>query len=252
VDAVWTADGTDGPRESVLPNGAIELIFDFGQPQYVVNRQTGERTCFRRSWLAGMQHAPLFIEPHTDTKLLGIRFRPGGLQPFVRFAVSELTDRVEECDLLFGNEFELLRERLATTAPAAERLGLIEAALFRRMRETRHQDLIDFAWQEIVDSGGGRRIRAISRSASVSERHLIARFRESVGVSPKFLARVVRFQRALGLVRDRASVTWSTVAAEAGFFDESHMIREFQLLANATPSTYLRARDVNENHMVIA
>ncbi len=251
VDAIWTVDGSDGPRESVLPNGAIELIFNFGQPHYVVDRLTGERNCFRRAWLAGMQHAPLFIEPHSDTKLLGIRFRPGGLQPFVRFAVSEVTDRVEECDLVFGSEFELLRECLAGAASPADRMLLIETVLLRRVREPRHRNLIDFAMQEIAGSGGCRRIGAISRSAGVSERHLISRFRESVGASPKFLARIVRFQRVLALVRDHMRVSRSAIAAEAGFFDESHMIREFQLLAGATPSAYLRARDANENHMVL-
>jgi AraC-like DNA-binding protein len=60
-----------------------------------------------------------------------------------------------------------------------------------------------------------------------------------VGVSPKQFARIVRFQRALRVAKHGAS--WSTVATEAGYYDQAHLIAEFRELAGTTPAAFLRA-----------
>jgi AraC-like DNA-binding protein len=224
----------------VLPNGAIELIFNFGQPHWVVDGQ--RRTIYRSAWVAGMQQRPIDIEPVRDTRLIGVRFRPGGLQPFVRFDVAELTDRVVDCDLLFGRELDHLRER--------PDIASIEAALLRRLHP-RPDPLVAHALHAIARTKGCLRVGSLARATGVSERHLIVRFERAVGVAPKFLARVTRLQNVIGQLRGRSEVRWSDVAANAGFFDQSHLIREFRLLAGTSPSSYLRKRDANENHLVV-
>jgi AraC-like DNA-binding protein len=252
VEVIWLVDASGGPREKVLPNGAVELILNLGQPHYVVDGD--RRVMYRNAWIAGVQQQPILIEPVLDTKLIGVRFRPGGLQPFVRFNVSELTDRVVDCDLLFGREFDECVaagfSRPSSSGRPKPAPTLIEELLLRRLRP-RPDPLVAYALDAIARTKGRLRVGTLAREAGVSERHLADRFERAVGVAPKFLARVARLQNVIGLVRGRTDIHWGRVAADAGYYDQSHLIREFRLLAGTTPSSYLRQRDANENHLIV-
>jgi len=89
----------------------------------------------------------------------------------------------------------------------------------------------------VTTSHGQLDLKELSRDLGVSREHLIRRFREQVGLTPKAYANVVRFNRALQLARRRRSL-WSNIAADCGYFDQSHLIRDFQRYAGRAPSSY--------------
>jgi len=82
----------------------------------------------------------------------------------------------------------------------------------------------------------------------VTRQHLSAQFREQVGLSPKLFARIARFRKAITAAsRHRAApspaaVDWADLAATCGYFDQSHLIRDFQHFAGAAPDTWLNSR----------
>jgi AraC-like DNA-binding protein len=85
-----------------------------------------------------------------------------------------------------------------------------------------------------------RRLRRASVSAvavdlGVSERHLRRVFRDAIGMSPKTFARLARFRRALGAARRDGHESWASIAAEAGYYDQAHLIAEFRVIAGVTP-----------------
>jgi AraC-like DNA-binding protein len=93
---------------------------------------------------------------------------------------------------------------------------------------------------------GGVGIGQVAAALGVGQRRLERAFDRSVGLSPKALARVLRFRRALGdLGRPhdaRSAPLWASLALGAGYADQSHFIREFKALAGLTPSRYLAER----------
>jgi AraC-like DNA-binding protein len=62
--------------------------------------------------------------------------------------------------------------------------------------------------------------------------------RDACGVTPKRLASVLRFERAVRLARSRTSRSWSQIAAECGYADHAHLTREFQRFAGESPSAW--------------
>jgi AraC-like DNA-binding protein len=110
------------------------------------------------------------------------------------------------------------------------------------------------SWRRLVASGGAQPIGRITKDVGWSHKHLITRFRQQVGLTPK-TARLIRFDRARSLAGTRAQ-GWDRTAADAGYADQSHLIRDFTVFSGsrrpgwlipfktrAQPSPSVRARD---------
>jgi AraC-like DNA-binding protein len=115
-----------------------------------------------------------------------------------------------------------------------------------------------------VATDGRIALGSLASEMDCSHRTLIARFRTCVGFPPKTIARLLRFNRAVrslaGLSRTRANepvskpfvevtqaedrlvgaIQWSDLAADCGYFDQAHFIREFREFAGSTPAAFLR------------
>ena len=92
--------------------------------------------------------------------------------------------------------------------------------------------------QQLRSSHGSARIDDLVKRTGFSHRHLAARFREQVGMTPKAFARVLRFDHSVTLLRrDRPSLA-ASVAAAAGYYDQSHLNRDFRAMAASSPRAF--------------
>jgi transcriptional regulator GlxA family with amidase domain len=115
------------------------------------------------------------------------------------------------------------------------RLQRIEQLLMARLRKSA---VIDFgiARAAAACDAENRSVRALAKVACLSTRQLERRFERTVGVSPKQYARIRRFHRASqAALQLETSPRWGELAAECGYFDQSHMNRDFQQFAELTP-----------------
>jgi methylphosphotriester-DNA--protein-cysteine methyltransferase len=67
---------------------------------------------------------------------------------------------------------------------------------------------------------------------------MIARFDCRVGLTPKFTSRILRFRKSLAAIHGGSEPEWSGFAADHGYYDQAHLIHEFQEFASMTPSQY--------------
>jgi methylphosphotriester-DNA--protein-cysteine methyltransferase len=112
---------------------------------------------------------------------------------------------------------------------------LVGALLKRATRArptTKVRQLVAFAARESETSN----VRRISSDAGVSTRQLQMVFREHVGLTPKQLLRVTRFQRALRIARTEPRLSWGRIAHLAGFYDQAHLIRDSKMIAGCPPN----------------
>ncbi len=99
---------------------------------------------------------------------------------------------------------------------------------------------LGWAWDVLEQTHGQVTIAALARTVGWSERHFTKRFRAFFGARPKAAARRLRFAHAFNLVASRPRSDLAAIAAEAGFSDQSHMTREFEVFAGVAPGV-LRA-----------
>jgi AraC-like DNA-binding protein len=226
------------PPEKVLPDGCLELVlhlrdrFWAGAAASALERQPA-------ALLVGQLTRCLFLRPGAVVESMGIRFRPGGALPFLGARVHELTGRVVALGDLWGGAAAELEERVALARGRDAQAASAERWLLRRLRRAPARDRRVYASvQAIVARRGAVTVRELADTAGLSARQLERRFRMAVGVPPKALARVLRFQAVLQAVGAGAA-DWAGVALDHGYFDQPHLIRDFQELAGDTPGRLL-------------
>lgn len=122
---------------------------------------------------------------------------------------------------------------------------MIDAAIRARLADAAPVDAgVEWSLRRITDSGGTAAISGLAGELGWSHRRLIARYRDAVGLPPKLVARIVRFERLAALLAGDPATDWAEAALRCGFFDQAHMAREVRELAGITP-TELRAQTVN-------
>ena len=232
------------PRSRHLPSAGVAMIIEFASALRVIGPDTLPDNSQRRtSFVAGMH------ESYSDTEWLGLSrgvqvdFTPAGAYLFCGVPMHTLTNRVVAVEDLLGREGVSLVERLMETPGWDSRFQMLESFVAGRLvcgREPSHE--VMWAWGEIERLGGTASISALATELGWSRRRLISRFREQIGVAPKTSARVIRFNRVVQALDGQCEPDWAGVAIQGGYYDQSHLIREFREFAGATPERLLSMR----------
>ncbi|MER7589964.1 helix-turn-helix domain-containing protein [Micromonospora sp. NPDC127501] len=226
----------------------VVLILGWGAPLDVTDPRSAQRGvtavdsfvagtfdswCTTRTVGVG-EGVELLLAPLTARRLLGL-------------PLSELTNRAVGVGQLPGRWLERLRGRLAEAPGWSERFDLLDRVLAARLAASPPVDpRLDWAWRWLAASGGRGSVGVLADELGWSRRHLASRFRQEVGLPPKMAARLLRFQQAHAALTQAGGVgrgvDWAAVAAGCGYYDQSHLIRDFHEFAGATPAALLAAR----------
>lgn len=243
VDCIWTLEGRAqdllSDLQPVLPDGRPELILHFGDPFERVDQ--GRATVRQAAIIfAGQLTSQLTLRPTGRVSVLGVRFRPDGAAPLVtmpQYELAGLTAWVGDISPRFWRELDEVRERCTTLADAAR---AVQTLLLRRAVRLNPDPQVRHVVDTIQRRRGRVSVDGLATEAGLSRRHLERRFIDRVGVSPKRLARIARFQHALRLLEEADPASRGTIAAaECGFADQAHFIRDFRDLAGCAPGEHL-------------
>jgi AraC-like DNA-binding protein len=216
----------------------MPLVISFGEPFRIGLGRHPTIEDRVGSFAAGLFAGPVVIDSFGQSDCLQIDFTPQGARRFFRFPMHELAGRIVDLSDALGPEGVLLRERLANMVGWRRRFEIAERHLAQRITEFLPSGLrVCAAFERIERSGGRIAVSRLADLAGWSRKHLNDAFREEIGLSPKSLARIVRFQRTLRVART-ADLGWAEIAAECGYADQAHMAREFQALSGSTPSAW--------------
>jgi AraC-like DNA-binding protein len=237
VTAQEAADPTAAHRVRLYPTPGVSIAF-----QYIPTRSTfkidgGDPLLCPSSSLGGYFTRPKEYSSAHEVGVFSICFKPWGLRRFTSFPLHEATNLNIDLHHAFGPPVAEIEERIDASRTVAERKALVESFLTARMAEREDRFAIG-AVGLVVDSGGTMPVTAMASEAALSRKQFERRFREEVGLAPKPFSRIVRFQRALWLLR--GPLRTIEVAYESGYFDQPHFNREFKELSGVTPGAYIR------------
>ena len=214
----------------------VPLVFSFAEPFAIGLGKAPDDNDRFASFAAGLFAGPVMIESFGTACCIQVNFTPLGARRFFRLPMSELTDSMVVLDDVLGAEGMALREQLGNAPDWASRFDLAEAFVTARLERAAETPLeIAWAYDRIIASGGRARISAIAEKLGWSRKHLAGSFSNAIGIGPKTLSRIVRFNRALGLSRQQTA-DWADIAADCGYADQAHLVRDFRQLAGDPPT----------------
>jgi transcriptional regulator GlxA family with amidase domain len=166
---------------------------------------------------------------------LGVRFHPGMASRFLRVAGPEIVDGMIALEVAWGAaRTRRLAEQLAEATSPREAMGRIEASLGEAPAFDSVQQAI--AW--LVENRGQIPVEELADSASLSPRQFRRICLERTGITPKRLARALRFRQALAHVGREHPADWAQVALECGYYDQAHLINEFREFSGLAPGEF--------------
>jgi AraC-like DNA-binding protein len=230
-------------RRRELPIGAVPVIVSFGDP-FLLTDADGGHAERRVSFVAGMHDRWSVVEHAGRSHGVEVYFTPLGARRVLGLPLRELTNLEVELEDVLGAAFTReLVERLATAPGWAERFALLDATIAAKLAEAPGPaPLVDWAWRRLRESDGRLAVRALAAEIGCSRRHLVAQFHEQLGLPPKTLARVLRFNRAVDLLQRDDGTRFGEIALDCGYYDQAHLNRDFRAFAGDPPTAFLARR----------
>jgi AraC-like DNA-binding protein len=255
VDDFWLYDGYTQPhfKERILPSGTIELVINLRDDELRIYDAAHPDRCnrFSGALVSGAYGGFFVIDTAEEASIMGVHFKPGGAFPFLGLPAGELADVHVNLETLWGRSAVELRERLCGAATPLERFRLLEEALLAHLfRPLEHHYAVPTALDVLVQTDARATVRDIARHIGLSQRRFIQVFTEEIGLTPKRFSRVRRFQRTIALARRTTAPDWARLAVDCGYFDQSHLIRDFLMFSGFSPSDYLRRQNCLRQHGV--
>jgi AraC-like DNA-binding protein len=235
VACLWSSHALpDGApvRHRVLPDNCIDILWQDRAPL---------------GFVAGMMSRPHRVEVAAPVLTVAVRFLPGAARAFFDLPLHVLQDGHPSLSELWPRaEAEALAAALwERELPVGQRMAIIERALLGRLHGgvDRADGMVRKAIGLIERVGGAVRIEDLAGMLGVSRQHLALQFRERVGLNAKTFAMVCRFRRASAALRvDSGVIDWAGLAGDCGYYDQSHLIHEFQQFAGETPQVFVQGR----------
>lgn len=247
VENLWYFDDliAHHTREKLLPDASMELIIDLSSgPKKLYDRAEHYRYVgYNKCWISGMQRQYIVIGAEPGSSLMGVHFRTGGAAPFFGFPISELTGAVVELDLIWKSEILAVRDRLLEAQTVDAKFAILEAYLLRKAEDRLEPDRTVSVALSALNSWPVMHLGHLASHLGLSHKQMLARFDCRIGLTPKFTSRLMRFRSTLDTIYSATSTPdWADLAVGAGYYDQSHLIHEFQEFAGVTPVEYLRGR----------
>jgi len=235
VHCTWTFedDASQAEPQRIVPDGRCELVVHFGAPY----REAGARQPQPRVVFAGQLTRPLWIEATGPSGVVGARFHADTARAFLGLPMGVATDRRLDGSELWPEAAQLAHAVRAGVTSEARRDAVL-TFVARHCAKDEPDPVIAAAVSEMQEVGGAITVDEVAVGTGLGRRQLERRFLDAVGVSPALFANILRFRRVFDAIERDSARPWTDAAAAAGYFDQSHLIRDFRRFVGCTPTEF--------------
>lgn len=214
---------TQGNPTIAIPDGCVDLLFDCDP------HKPSAQVC-------GTTLKATSVTFERKKRYFGVRFLPGILPDFINATAEELVDKqIDIFDVITGAQSTF--EQVVYSNDFTKQVAAVDAFL-RKKSARRPSHITAQIVAKICQEKGNIQIQDLERFSGYTTRTLQRLFKTDVGLTPKGFSRAIRCQSAIYNINHQKDVAFSDLASELGFSDQSHFLREFKKLVNATPAQY--------------
>ena len=252
-------------RERHVPSIEVPLLLNFGASHRRLDTSgSKEWTARDGMWVVGLHDTHQLTEAAGERHFMVVRFTPMGAHLFLGLPMHLIANEALHLESIDPALARVVMSRIGVARTWAARFAAMEALIAERVAEAAIPRSIDSIWRRLVATEGRVALGSLAAEMDCSHRTLIARFRTCVGFPPKKIAKLLRFNRAMRSLdklsrteanepaskpyieadevghRDKGSIEWADLAADCGYFDQAHLIKDFSAFAGRTPAAFLR------------
>lgn len=248
IDAIWTfqTETALSPNDirTFPPNAKPKLLLPIrGTISCHINHRDGEHA-EARIMVIGAMEGPVVLNCGPNTTL-GVEFRPGMAYPFLGVSMKDLLNAAYSWSTIVGRMGQEVEWQIEDNPVIEEKVSLIQRFLIQRLYALSNEDrLIETAVSMIQSTRGLMSVTSLSQALGYSKQYVERKFREQVGLSPKTLSRILRFQAVYHrwMAQPTSKVSWQEYANL--YYDQAHFIKEFKHFTGFSPLEY--TQQVNE------
>jgi AraC-like DNA-binding protein len=241
IHRYWIVSSADAmPAEKCVLDGFVKLFIYLNDnlPEYY------DTNGHRKDWGDGIgahqTDGDLLIQTPGGLKLIFCIFRPFGFYRLFKVPIDLLNNKVVPLEVFLGKRTRELKERILTAPSDEAKVRTVDdffTALTRQLPAP-YRSAVEFAQDQILQNNGLVRIEDLSGQLNISRRSLERYFSANVGMSPKYYARVLRFNYAFGLKRANPALDWFDIIYDCGYFDQTHFIKDFRHFTGQPPVAF--------------
>jgi AraC-like DNA-binding protein len=208
--------------ETIFPEDQAVLTYSFGKEYYRSHANTTDFKPINVIQLEGLHQAPNFYKHQPGIHIFGVKFRAGGLYPFLTSPVAATNNLSTDAESIFS-----LLPELNSSMNFNERCEQIEAFLLAHLIDKQAKKYIKLLmWLDELESETTASYKTLSRL-----------FQEVIGISPKEYVQIKRVNQSLALFASSKDIKSQDLADQLGYYDSAHFINEFKKYTGKTPKS---------------
>lgn len=249
LDTIWIFENDFGvPVEDnrvIAPNGKAKFIYSYLNGLSTID--AGRKTDYSENdiFFIGIWDKPVVLSSKARiTGTIGIELTPNGVHRFTKFSAFEMANKILSFGDIYGVIGRELIERLTNTPDPFKKVDILQESLRQILRyNNRNNQIVDYTVAMIKSTSGLIEIKDLEQKTGYSRRYLDMLFKDHLGISPKALSGIVRFQTFYKAWANTESDRFYNDQIYELYFDQSHFIKEFKKYTGYSPKQYANQKN---------
>jgi AraC-like DNA-binding protein len=235
-------DATDIQKLRLFSDGNTGIVFSFKSKLISGISNYDAKNYLPNSFLYGQLNGFKDIYSNDEITLIIVVFQPNGIHQLLGIPANEFLDAIVSIEDVFGENGLILQEKLSEQYDNQKRIELLNAFFSNQIskKSQSNQLIVNSSLDFIISNKGLFSVAQLVKYTGYTERHLERKFKESIGLNPKKFGNVVRLHHFLKLLKNKpANANFTSICYDAGFSDQSHLIKDFRKHTGISPKEYL-------------
>lgn len=244
ISKLWVFE-SNGPvptedMKLVVPNGLIKLVIPFKNGLSGRFHNWSHLSKENSITLIGVSDMPAIVETENDNPsgTIGIEFSPLGAYRFFDMKLDEIKNKIYALTDVYGSIAKQLEDRISDAEAVNEKINILQHFLVRQLNLKERDIIFDHCIQKIIQNTGRVPVLVLEKETGYSSRWLNTKFTEKIGISPKNLSSIIRFQQFYKSWANSNEKAFFKKSFYDYYYDQSHFIKDFKRFTGYSPTKF--------------
>ena len=244
IDKMWIFESSGkmpvDDLNLVVPNGCIKLTISYQNG--IIAAVNGKMFASKEHdiTLTGLIDVPVILNVDKDvaTETIGIEFNPQGAYRFFHFTLNDIQNQIYSLSDVSGNIGKRLIEQINNTTSLQQKIDVLEQFLLKQLSLCREDLIFEYCIEKIRLSKGSITVKELEKKTGYSSRWLNMKFNDKIGISPKNLSSIIRFNHYYqAFIKGNGQSFFKNDFYEL-YYDQSHFIKDFKRFTGLPPTRF--------------